>query len=365
MSSPQPEADPGGRLVDGPASEVVAEAVELAVRAPSIHNTQPWQWRLTSSALDLYTDRTRQLQAADKSGRMLLISCGAALHHLTVAMAARGWRSKVVRLPDPRIPSLLASISFEAAPPTEHMTAWADAISRRRSDRRTMSSWEVPSSHVRTLVTLAAERGVVAQPLTNATDEHLWNALTRQVAVKRQGNRAYESELSHWAGVNSDAGEGVPEANMVSAPTPGRDRSVQDRFPAGTLRGGAEAGEDASSAALLLCTSSDDPLSRLRAGEALSVVLLEATRLGLATRLDSQVVEDETTRAQLEEQLLDGARSPQIVVHVGWAAETGPVPPSPRRQTEHVLKVTEAPSMSQQLAEPVPPPHPYIKGESS
>ena len=365
MSSPQPEADPGAHPLEAPGPEVVAEAVELAVRAPSIHNTQPWQWRLTSSALDLYTDRTRQLQAADKSGRMLLISCGAALHHLTVAMAARGWRSKVVRLPDPRIPSLLASISFEAAPPTEQMTTWARAISTRRSDRRMMSSWEVPGSHVRTLVTLAAEHGVVAKPLTNATDEHVWDSLTRQVALKRQGNRAYESELSHWAGVDSDAGEGVPEANLVSAPTPApEDRSTRDRFPTGTLHERADDGGESSSAALLLCTSSDDPLSRLRAGEALSALLLEATRLGLATRLDSQAVEEDTVRAQLEEQLLGGARSPQIVVHVGWAAATGPVPPSPRRQTEHVLKVTETPSMSVQVAEPISPAHPDVKGES-
>ncbi len=338
----------------GPSAAAIAEAVELAVRAPSIHNTQPWQWRLTSSALDLYTDRTRQLHAADKSGRMLLISCGAALHHLTVAMAARGWRAKVLRLPDARIPSLLASISFEPAPPTDLLTLWADAISRRRSDRRTMSSWEVPSSHVQTLMTVAAEHGVVARPLTNASDEHVWESLTRHVVDKRHGDRAYERELSQWVDVDPAAREGMPAGNLVEESHPGHERPAYDRFAGGTLHQRAEEDADSSSA-LLLCTSSDDPLSRLRAGEALSAVLLEATRLGLATRLDSQAVEDETTRARLEDQLLAGARSPQIVVHVGWAAETEPVPLSPRRQTEHVLKVTETPSMSQQLAQPVAP----------
>jgi len=355
MPTPQPQADPHEFAATGPPAEVVADAINLAVRAPSIHNTQPWQWRLTSTALDLYVDRTRQLQAADKAGRMLLISCGTALHHLTVAMAARGWRSKVVRLPDPRIPSLLASISFEPAPPTEQMTTWADAISRRRSDRRVMSSWEVPDSHVQTLVKLAAEHGVVAQPLTDASAEHLWESLKRHVADKRQGDRVYEKEMSRWASVGADAREGMPEANLVEAPHPGPATSARDRFPGGTLRQGGEAEEESGEAALLLCTSSDDPMSRLRAGEALSALLLEATRLGLATRLDSQVVEEETTRAQLEEQLLAGARSPQIVVHVGWPAGSEPVPLTPRRETGSVLKVTAAPSMSVQAAEPIPP----------
>ena len=56
--------------------------------APSIHNTQPWRWRLVVPFLELRTDRERQLQATDPLGRMLTISCGAGLHHARVALAA-------------------------------------------------------------------------------------------------------------------------------------------------------------------------------------------------------------------------------------------------------------------------------------
>jgi len=31
-------------------------AVEHALRAPSVHNTQPWHWRIRSDAVELHAD---------------------------------------------------------------------------------------------------------------------------------------------------------------------------------------------------------------------------------------------------------------------------------------------------------------------
>jgi hypothetical protein len=50
----------------------VREAVALAVREPSIHNTQPWRWEFGPDGVDLYADRRRQLAAIDPDGRGLL-----------------------------------------------------------------------------------------------------------------------------------------------------------------------------------------------------------------------------------------------------------------------------------------------------
>src|SRR5436309_1962856 len=58
----------------------VADALSVAVRAPSIHNTQPWVWRLQAGELTLRADRSRQLAVADPDGHSLLLSCGAAMH---------------------------------------------------------------------------------------------------------------------------------------------------------------------------------------------------------------------------------------------------------------------------------------------
>jgi hypothetical protein len=74
---------------------MLAEAAEVAGYAPSVHNTQPWRWRVTGDRMNLLADRDRQPSVADPQVRLLNISCGAALHHATVALAAEGWQANL------------------------------------------------------------------------------------------------------------------------------------------------------------------------------------------------------------------------------------------------------------------------------
>ena len=69
-------------------TEVVAKAIRLACRAPSLHNSQPWRWIVGETVVDLFVDHERVVRSADRSAREALISCGAALGHFRIAMAA-------------------------------------------------------------------------------------------------------------------------------------------------------------------------------------------------------------------------------------------------------------------------------------
>src|SRR4029450_1460977 len=99
--------DNGGEMTDT-ATAALAHAAQTAGLAPSIHNTQPWRWRVEGSTLELRAERSRQLGITDPSGRMLAISCGTALHQARVALAAAGWTAEVDRVPDRADPDLLA-----------------------------------------------------------------------------------------------------------------------------------------------------------------------------------------------------------------------------------------------------------------
>ena len=81
-------------------TEIVREAVTLACRAPSLHNSQPWRWVLAGDAVHLFADPERIVRSADRSGREALLSCGAVLDHFRVAMAAAGWTVNVDRFQD-------------------------------------------------------------------------------------------------------------------------------------------------------------------------------------------------------------------------------------------------------------------------
>ena len=92
-------------------AKVVEDAVHLACRAPSYHNTQPWRWVVEGGELHLFVDADRVV-ATDHGGRQALISCGAVLDHLRVAMAAAGHQAHVDYYPNPNDHKHVASIGF-------------------------------------------------------------------------------------------------------------------------------------------------------------------------------------------------------------------------------------------------------------
>ena len=106
--------------------KVTRELVHMACRAPSIHNTQPWAWRLAGAdTIELYADRRRQLAQIDPEGRALAISCGAALHHLVVAAEGFGLVAETHLLPLPATPtSWRGSTSNPARSPDPRWRRW-------------------------------------------------------------------------------------------------------------------------------------------------------------------------------------------------------------------------------------------------
>ncbi len=68
-----------------------------------------------------------------------------------------------------------------------------------------------------------------------------------------------------------------------------------------------------------LGTADDDDLSRLRAGEATSVVLLTATALGLSSCPITEPLEIAETREAVRADVLGEDGHPQMLLRIGWA----------------------------------------------
>lgn len=280
----------------------VEEILSLATRAPSIQNSQPWLWRQSEQQLDLYADFSRQLMHADPTGRDLILSCGAALHHVQVAAEGLGWHPRITRMPHPGDPHHLATITFEPCTGTPEAYDAMRAITSRRTDRHPMTDWSVPRARLTELAEEGARWGALATITDGGTGQRLHD-LAVTAHEEQQASPYYQQEES-----------------AVARPRPEPQPLTE--------------GEQV----LLIATAADDELSRLRAGEALSAIWLKAELGGLTLVPMSQAVEVEDTYLVVRDDVLQGRSCPQILVRVGFLPEDrDPAPPTSRRPIDEVL----------------------------
>jgi hypothetical protein len=312
--------------------------IDAAVRAPSVHNSQPWLWEYDGERLHLTADWSRQLRYADPDGRDLLISCGAALHHVSVASAALGWAASIQRLPDRPDERRLATVTFTPRGTNEVHQAALQALHQRRTDRRTPSSEPIPSEKLDALVRAATIHGAFATLLPDEASDQLRDLMMLS-SVLQQASDAYLEELAQWT--HSTGDDGVPDSNVVWNPGRYIQGGAGTRFPNGRLLDNEPEGKPRQ-AWILLTTSSDDTTSRLRAGEALSAILVMALLQGLSVVPYTQPIEVDTTRRGVENALLRGSSNLQVILRVAVPPKEAPnVRQTRRRPVDAVLKTPE------------------------
>lgn len=322
-----------------PDSSVVEMLVELACRAPSVHNSQPWRWRYADGYLDILTDRSRLLETIDPTGRQMVISCGAALDHLDRAAVTFRWTTEVDALPVPCSPEHLARVRFvHGAHPQSHEFDLLTAINRRRSDRRPFEPVPVEplvSEHMRQA---AARYDTQITVLSPEARETLAEA-SRLSAGIRKYDATYQAELRWWAGHSFAAG-GIPP-NALARRSESSNVALGRQFPEphGVGSRAERATSVDESTVVLLSTKSDRRIDWLRCGQALSSILLEATADGLATCPLTHLTEQSGSRA-LVKSLAPESGVPQVLIRIGAASPAGEVPkPTPRRPMSSVLTI--------------------------
>jgi hypothetical protein len=322
------------RMVPDP--RVIRNAVILACRAPSLHNSQPWHWVAEGSVLHLFADHDRVVHAIDSSGREMTLSCGAVLDHLRVAMAAAGWHSLVDRLPDPGDPDRLATLAFTPMPfVSDADRRRADAILRRRTDRLPLASPAGWDSLERLLRRTADNYDVMFDVVADGSRPQLAEASLLTETLRRSDS-TYQSELQWWTSP-FEVRQGVPRSALVSAAEASRVDVARAFPPTGRDQRRIEIGPDRSKI-VVLSTRSDSRPEVLRCGEALSAALLECTIAGMATCTLTHMTEVTPSRNMIGE-LTGRIGSPQLLIRIGRTPlEHGHFAATPRRALTDVLE---------------------------
>jgi len=274
------------------ANEAFYQAVAVARQAPSAHDSRPWRWRVTDVALDLFVDHTRLSATTDPGGRLATISCGAALHHARLTLAARGWRATVIRFPDDADPAHLARLRIDGPAPVDAETAeLARAIDLRHTDVGPVTGEPVEPAILRT-ITAAFEAQHVRLGLLRPDQILELAVATAESADPEPAAAQWQAQLALWAGNDRIVG------------------SAGGRLP--TVSGG----RDRAATFALLHGPRDQAIDWLHAGEALSAGSLVASTFGVSVLPFSAPIELAVAREALARVVPD-LGSPYLMVSLG------------------------------------------------
>ena len=326
-------------LLTWPAAPSETAAVEDRLRwypsvarwAPSKHNTQPWRFVVHGRSLELWTDPRRALPDSDPLMRELIISCGAALHHVEVAAHALGRDVALELLPEGGC-SFLARVTElgrgSTSPRAQDLLA---AVARRRTDRGPLDAAGLTPSLPFDLQSAAARSGAWLRLVASEGDRSTLAALVERADRQLVRDGRIDRELDRWRRSATDPRpDGVPADRTRGPGASYRATFVQRDFAGdGTSFAHHREGRDDPIVGIL-CTGSDGVADWLATGRALSAVLLEATVAGANASYLNQPVEVPGLRHELRSDLrLEGF--PQLVLRLGAG---GQVMPTPRRAVE-------------------------------
>ncbi len=280
---------------EGTPREQLLFALEAGVLAPSGHNSQPWLFRMTGEGVEILADRRRRLPVIDPQDRELVISCGAVLFNLRVALEAHGCGARFELLPEPEQPDLMARVRLAEPPDESRVGRLWPAVARRYTHRLPFTERPVELNSIWALQEAACSENCRFLPLTGDL-RHEAIGLIGEVDIRLATDPGYRRALQSWL-----------TTHMAQAEAPvveGFEVTLLDEFVAMLPRllmqfhgnGSARAYRDQELARkspllVLIAGSGDTPCHWMQAGQALQRVLLEGVEHGLQASYLNQPLE--------------------------------------------------------------------------
>lgn len=283
--------------------EVIAGAVGAA---PSVHDTQPWtlEFHDLTRSVSLFERLDRALPRHDPLGRDRLISCGAAVENLLLAVRILGWQADRSLRPA-RSDEVARVTATDRREPSDVDLARFSVISRRHSHRRPFTGPVDATARDRLVAASDVER-VQVRPVRDE-DVPVLAKVFGHAALVLRADRGYQRELSAWTTGAPSRLATLPWAGLVR-----RDTSLPDT-PTLTARLRGET-------LLVVETPDDGPLDHVRAGMAVQATWLAASADGLVGSVLTQPIQLSEVRSGLIEGF-SLAGFPQALLRFGTPLE--------------------------------------------
>jgi len=307
-------------ILTGQASYLIG----VAARAPSLHNTQPWLFKVGRASIELYADTRRQL-TADPDGREMVISCGAALYGLRLAVRSLGFQPDVQILPESAGRRPLARVRLgRAEPMTADERTMFMAVPHRYTHRGAFECGPLPAGLLTRLQGDVLAEGATLTKIDPGAARQELIATIAASARRQDRDPQSRAETEMWSReAASRARDGVPARAFPAASRRKSGRLPQRDFDLGRGLGLLPAGGPVPPVTAALVTRGDAQEDWLRAGQALHRLLLRAASQWVFASLNTQPLEDITIRALIRDRLaLPG--SPQMLLALGVSRTAHP-----------------------------------------
>jgi hypothetical protein len=313
--------------------------LRYAILAPSCRNSQPWLWEISGDEILLYADHLRAMPALDPFGRELIMSCGAALHHLCVAIRTFGFEAIVQTLPDKSEPDLLATIRLgEVKEPSDEDELLFQSITERHTFRGQFEERAIPDDLLNELQNEAAQEGASLYFAKSEKERETISQLIEQGNIIQNHDSANRRDIADWTTPLGKRNDGVPTgalgiSDLLSHVTP----FLQRNFDLGkSVAQRDKKIADNAPVFVILSTIGEGPHAWLAAGQALSRVLLRAHAEGVCGSFFSQTVQVDQTWAQLC-QIVGIHQFPQLVFRLGFAEKADATPRRPIEEVSFIV----------------------------
>ncbi len=314
----------------GTIEEKIKFFLRYAILAPSAHNTQPWRYEITGSALKVFRDPENTLQVGDPTMRETIMGIGTFIEAFIQAANHFGYKTEV----EPKIYLAeelhIADIHvFEDE--TDPRKDLFEAITQRHTNR---GAYE-PSLEATTIEALhiTEEPQVKQFFITEIEPKQKIGQLVRQATFIALSMRAMREEIAQLVYIEGeDKAHGMSLQSMLATtanPTKGYDAIMHHM----DVKAEAEEGEKkwASTPVIIVIGSElDGPQAWLASGRTLMRTLLAAAAQGLTHDISAGPVEIPTIAPLLRKEIDPNFR-PQCLVRVGKPLNPDFTKPSTRR----------------------------------
>lgn len=312
-------------------------ALKYAILAPSAWNIQPWKFAIGDNYIDVFEDNERVQNERDPQGRELLVSCGAAIFNLRLAMHHYGLGAQAKYFPSADNKNHLVRLTVSPDSQDNLPSELLACCAKRHSYRRPFDSQRLSEDLVQQLKRAANDEGARFIPATTTSTQLALSGMVAEGDRDLGANEAARKEYASWMRTGDNKGDGVPgyalgfgALESLFAPVTRRMFNYMDE----------NAQKDRELAIAAPCvgtvaTEADNEAAWLQAGQAMERLLLVGVANGLQASVLNQPISVSELRERLRTLLCIKTGWPQVVLRLGYTSAD--IKPTPRRGLDEVI----------------------------